>query len=115
MAKIILTVTVITALLITSCREAPRQENAEKATTESVEIGGDYIVKISSADKEGNELKLTFNNSKGIATLDFNGESIELVAQKSASGIWYKNDQYELRGKGDNVELTKEGKIVFKN
>jgi hypothetical protein len=38
-----------------------------------------------------------------------------LHAQKAASGIWYKNDLYELRGKGDNVELTKDGITVFKN
>ncbi|MGB1207543.1 MAG: hypothetical protein ACPG5B_17975 [Chitinophagales bacterium] len=28
------------------------------------------------------------------------GEQIDLVAEKSASGIWYTNDTYELRGKG---------------
>jgi hypothetical protein len=27
----------------------------------------------------------------------------------------YKNDQYELSGKGEQVELTKEGKTIFKN
>ena len=43
------------------------------------------------------------------------GEELELAGQKPASGIWYKNDHYELRGKGENLELTKDGKTVFKN
>ena len=34
--------------------------------------------------------------------------------KKPASGIWYKNDHYELRGKGEEIELTKDGKTVFK-
>ena len=43
------------------------------------------------------------------------GEQIDLVAEKAASGIWYKNDVYELRGKGEKLELSKDGIIVFKN
>ncbi|MBJ7883135.1 lysozyme inhibitor, partial [Gelidibacter salicanalis] len=43
------------------------------------------------------------------------GEQINLVEEKAASGIWYKNDHYQLQGKGDSYELTKDGKIVFKN
>lgn len=58
---------------------------------------------------------MTFNNTKNTATVVFNNETIELQGQKPASGIWYKNDHYELRGKGEEIELTKDGKTVFKN
>lgn len=59
---------------------------------------------------------MTFNNTTNTAKIYLNGgEQIELIGQKPASGIWYKNDQYELRGKGEEVELTKDGKTVFKN
>lgn len=84
-------------------------------TTESVEKVDDGIVKSSSTDKDGKKLELTFNNTKGTVTPNFNGETIELIAQKSAKGIWYKNEHFELRRKGENVEFTKDGKTVFKN
>jgi hypothetical protein len=29
-----------------------------------------------------------------------------------ASGIWYKNDSYKLRVKGNEIELTKDGKTI---
>jgi hypothetical protein len=29
-----------------------------------------------------------------------------------ASGIWHKNDSYELRGKGKKIKLTKDGKTI---
>ena len=67
-------------------------------------------------NKEGQTLDMTFNNTTNEVKVYLDGgDQIELVGQKPASGIWYKNDQFELRGKGDNVELTKDGKTIFKN
>lgn len=113
MTKTILTIAILTALFLNSCKETPKQENAETTTTESVEKVDDDIVTSLSTDKDGKKLELIFNNTKGTTTLNFDGETIELVAQKSASGIWYKNENYELRGKGNDIELKKDGKIVF--
>lgn len=42
-------------------------------------------------------------------------EQIELVAEKAASGTWCKNGSYKLIGKGNEIELTKDGKTLFKN
>jgi membrane-bound inhibitor of C-type lysozyme len=114
MTKNMLTIAILAAsLFLNSCQEASKQENVETATKETVEKGGNEIITTRSTDKDGKKLELTFNNTKGTATLNFNGETIELVAQKAASGIWYKNDHYELRGKGNDIELTKDGKVVF--
>ncbi|WP_188050538.1 MliC family protein [Flavobacterium sp. GP15] len=67
-------------------------------------------------DKNGQTLDLTFNNTENTVKAYLNGgEQIDLVGEKPASGIWYKNDQYELRGKGDHLTLTKDGKTVFEN
>jgi len=61
-------------------------------------------------------LNLTFNNTEGTVKAYLNGgEQIDLVEQKSASGIWYKNETYELSGKGDKYQLKKSGKTVFEN
>lgn len=110
MTKTILTMTMLTALFLSSCKDTTKQENTQTSTTEQVT---DDIVKSASTDKDGNNLEMAFNNTNGTATLNFQGETIDLVAEKSASGIWYTNEHYELRGKGNDIELKKDGKLIF--
>lgn len=76
----------------------------------------DEKVSVEVRNAKGEVLRMTFNNSAGTVRAYLNdGEQIEMTAQKSASGIWFKNSQYELLGKGDRYELLKDGKTVFKN
>ncbi|SEH28715.1 MliC family protein [Chryseobacterium culicis] len=111
------------ALFLTSCNKEKKATDASTTVdsiaskpSDSAAVAGtqDEIVKSTSKDKNGKTLEMTFNNTKNTATVVFNNETIELQGQKPASGIWYKNDHYELRGKGEEIELTKDGKTVFK-
>ncbi|WP_417889918.1 MliC family protein [Xanthomarina gelatinilytica] len=113
--KFHLAIAVLLVLILNSCKESPSQENASAKTTEIVEEVSDDIVKTTLTDEDGKQLEMTFNNTKGIVTLNFNGEIFTLNAERAASGIWYKNEDYELRGKGESVELTKNGETIFKN
>ena len=120
MNKTILTLAMTSALFLTSCNDTSKKENTEvttnTTTTESVDqTNSDQIIKTTSTDKNGKTLDLAVDPIKGLATVNFNGETIELIQEKSASGIWFKNDNYELRGKGNDIELKKDGKVVFKH
>ena len=76
----------------------------------------DDIVNSSLKNAKGETLDMTFNNTDNTVKVYVNGgDQIELKGERAASGIWYKNDHYELRGKGDNLELTKDGETLFKN
>ncbi|MFP7655850.1 MULTISPECIES: MliC family protein [Chryseobacterium] len=125
MKRSIFATAAIAALFLTSCnKEKTPADTATTATVDTisskpsdsaaVSAGKDEIVKSTSTDSSGKTLEMTFNNTKNTATVVFNKETIELQGQKPASGIWYKNDHYELRGKGEEIELTKDGKVVFK-
>lgn len=110
---------IILSLVLSACNDN-KQNSAEQADGHSREemhshVDPDGIVKSTALSKEGIPLELTFNNTENTATLQFEGETIELAGQRAASGIWYKNDHYELRGKGDEVELTRDGKSLFKS
>lgn len=107
-----ITIAFIAALLLTSCNNTSNQENNDHATIENTT---DDLVTTSTSDDEGNTLDITFNNTKGTATVIFNGATIELTEEKPASGFWYTNDQYELSGKGNNVELKKDGEVIFEH
>lgn len=110
MTKKILTFAVLTALILSSCTGTSKKENTETTTTETV---ADNIVTTSYVDEDGKELDVLFNNTKGTATITFEGETSELSQKKAASGIWYKNDTYELRGKANDIDLMKNGELVF--
>ncbi|MFP3834722.1 MliC family protein [Chryseobacterium sp. SIMBA_028] len=124
MKRTIFITATLTALFLTSCNKEKSAIDSSSATTDSIAskpsdsgaVSGsnDEIVKSTSKDSSGKTLDMTFNNTKNTATVVFNNETIELQGQKPASGIWYKNDHYELRGKGEEIELTKDGKTVFK-
>jgi len=115
MIRTALFIAMLSALFLASCKQKPVQEKTETSKSESVKTTSDEIVASSATDINGKKLEMSFNNTKNTATLKLDGEIIELAGQKPASGIWYKNEHFELRGKGKNVELTKDGQIVFKN
>jgi membrane-bound inhibitor of C-type lysozyme len=99
--------TVIVLFFMSCCGNTQRSNQSDNAPA------SDEIVTSSLTNAEGVQLVMSFNNTKGTASITFKGEVIDLNSQKPASGIWYKNDQYELRGKGQAVELSKDGQVVF--
>jgi len=110
-----LTVAMLVSILITSCKDNTKQNDTNINTIDQTTTASDNTVTVSKTDADDNTLDMTFDNSKDIATIKFNGDTAELTSQKPASGIWYKNDVYELRGKGNDVTLTKNGKVVFEH
>ena len=115
MTKQILTMAVIAMVFMTACKETTKKESTEKTNTENVETTNNDIVHQTLTDKDGNTLHMMFDNAKDIVTVEFKGEKAELPREKSASGIWYANDQYELSGKGNDVQLKKDGKVIFEH
>lgn len=110
MTRKILAFAILTTLVLSSCTGTSNKENTAATTIETV---ADDIVKTSYVDEDGKELDVLFNNTKGTATVTFEGETFELTQEKAASGIWYKNDTYELRGKANDIDLMKNGELVF--
>lgn len=111
------TLPLITLLFLTACTETTQQKAPQTVINKPVvdSTNNDEIISSSAKDKTGESLEMIFNNTKDIATLVFKGDTIVLNGQQPASGIWYQNNQYELRGKGDDIELSKDGKIIFTN
>ncbi|AIM39046.1 hypothetical protein KO02_21930 [Sphingobacterium sp. ML3W] len=110
-----LTIAMVISVLLTACKQGSKEEKTGSTKTEQVTATPNDIATQSLADKEGNKLAMSFDNVKDIATITINGETAELVSQKPASGIWYKNDHYELRGKGNDIQLVKDGKVIFEH
>jgi membrane-bound inhibitor of C-type lysozyme len=112
MNKKALLIAISIGLALNSCNKKIKKEaitNETSVTTDEIE---DIVTSIST-DKAGKKLDMIFNNTKNTATISFNGDTIVLLGQNPASGIWYKNEIYELRGQGEQVELTKNGVSIF--
>ena len=77
-----MTITLFTALFFTACTETAKKETAD-TTTGPTEKVDDDISKVTFTDKDGKVLELSSNNTKGAATVMFNGEIIEMAEQLS--------------------------------
>ena len=113
MIKRILVIGMLTATVFISCKEHQKQENTDSTNTH--QTTSNDVVTQSLTNKDGETLEMTFDNSEGKATVNFKGESIALDQEKAASGIWYKNEHYELRGKGNDIWLKKDGAMIFEH
>lgn len=61
---------------------------------------------------DGGKIRVRFDNPRDLAAVTregVGGGTVILAGQKPASGIWYKKDDYELRGKGDAATFTRPG------
>ncbi len=100
---LILTLVTFVFIGMISCKDKQTQSNPSD------------IVKSTAVNKDGQKLEMTFDNAKGTATVQYNGETIDLITDNPASGISYKNDNYQLMGKGEYVEFSKDGNLIFKS
>jgi len=109
-------------LAVSSCSN-PQKTQEVKTTVDTTSTSltdngqpkGDTLVVDTTINSEGKKLISTFDNVKGIATLNFNGEKIDLVEDKMASGVKYHNEHYIYTNWHGETELTKDGKVVFKS
>src|SRR5690625_2603551 len=113
MIKRTLSLALIYALVLTACKEKLKQETIEVQETEVTTAVEDDFVTTTYVNEENKELEVVYNNPQGTATFVFEGETVELEQKQSASGVWFKNDSFELRGKGNDIELIKDGEVVF--
>ncbi len=110
-----LIVILLAGTVLSSCKENPGQTNKESAQKETITGNEAEIIRREFIDSHGKNLEILFNKAEDEAIVIYRGDSINLKGQKPASGIWYKNYRYELRGKGEQVELRKDGQTIFKN
>lgn len=112
MIRYIALLSILLSFGIVSCDEA---DNNSQVITKPDPVLIDEIVNSTATDKNGHNLEMSFNNSKNIAQVEWQNEKIELAQQPVASGIRYTNDHYELLGKGELVNLVKDGTVVFQS
>ncbi|GAO42738.1 MliC family protein [Flavihumibacter petaseus] len=111
MKRILVAIGAFTAILAIAC-----QNNTTSKEPDPVFSPKDNnIVKSTVKDSSGTPLDMTFDNGKSTVIIELRGESAELSQERAASGIWYKNDHYELRGKGEDLTLTKDGQVIFRS
>lgn len=115
MTKNILTLSTAALLFLSSCNETKKQDEVVTTDTEVVDAARVEDNATSVTNAAGEKIDITYDNMNGTATVMYNGETVVLPSQKPASGVWYKNDNYELRGKGNDLTLTKDGKVIYEH
>lgn len=93
----------VSMILFGACSNSNKNQNNDDVVTATIN------------NSKGETLDVTYNTKKETATIVLNGETIVLKQQPSASGIRYANEMYEYTEWQDEVELTKNGEVVFSN
>ena len=100
MAKQILTISMMVLLFVVACQQKTTTEDSKTEQKESSTTTTSTLISKVLTDSKGNTLQLIFDNTKDVVTIEFMGENAVLFNKRPASGIWYTNKHYELRGKG---------------
>ena len=99
----ILIAAVSIAIFSTSCNSKSKQESS------------DELIESTVTSTTGQQLEATFDTANELVTIIFEGDTAVLKQQPSASGINYKNDTYEYTEWQNEIELLKNGVVVFSN
>lgn len=91
---------------------------AQKCNSEQTKhlLQNNEVINATYINSKGEKLFVLFYTKENQAVVRFvdNKASATLMSQRPASGMWYKNDEYELSGKGKVIELYKRGELLFK-
>lgn len=113
MKKCLLNLTVAALIFATSCKEKYGKMNLLKST-DTFALSNKEKLSIVTNDA-GDSLTMIFDTTRENAKVIWKQDTIHLQTQRAASGFWYKNHQFELRGKGEKVNFSKGGNSVFSN
>lgn len=103
MKKLIFILAATVLLFAAACNNSKKNQDNSEEITATIN------------NSKGEKIDITYNTAEETATIVFNGETIELKQQSSASGIHYANDTYEYTEWQDEIELKKNGEVVFSN
>lgn len=114
MKKNVLTIAIVAAaIMTTACGGRKAQETT--TTDAKTEVVENEVVKSTVTDSQGKAIILTFDNAKGTASIEFDGETIQLKRDTTASGIRLHNDEYKYEEWQGHSILYKNDEVVFDN
>lgn len=116
MNKALIVIAIFVASIATSCGNCKvKDQNEAEETTEAVAVDTSNIVNLSFVDARGNNIDVIFDNNKDVAILNYLGEEAVLASRRSASGFWYSDEDYEVRGKGNDIVISKAGQVIYEH
>ncbi len=106
----ILFIIMLSSLNFSCHRKAERCVSSNENQSEEFEPARQTLV-----NEKGEHLSMTFDHEKEMVSVLFRGQIIEMKRMPAASGIRYKNASFQLRGKGDKIKLSENGKLIFES
>lgn len=113
MEKLNLIIAVLFVMVMNSCNNDHSSKDLNNNSSKTPRVSHHDIVQRTLKNREGEILELIFDNTAMNVLIKYQGKQIVLTEQQTGSGIRYTNDQYELRGKGEDLHLSKNGEVIF--
>jgi len=109
---------ILSVILLLSCKSAetvkPEENIVKSEQRRIISETQNNIVYTRIINAQGEMIELVFDNAKNEALLMLNGEKISLLGQVTASGTKYSNEQYLFTQWKEEIELKKDGVLIFK-
>ena len=94
---------------------APERSATAVLPAAAVQGAKDSIMNQSVVNNAGDTLKQSYNFTKGTAVFEFNGERITVKRDTASSFIQYSNEHYIYKEHRGDVDIHKDGKLVWDN
>ena len=91
----------IAALLLSACTNEPQSEVTQTQSTHTTDVN----VIAYQCEQDLGQIEVRFFPTEDKAELVLEDATHELLAERAASGFWYTNGLYTLRGKGMDLWL----------
>lgn len=96
----------VAALMLTGCAQTTSiNDDANQIDAAFAEKYNDKIISIYQCQPDNKEVEVRYFPTQGVAVLVLNEQTHELHDHVTASGFWYTNGKYTVRGKGQTIWL----------
>ena len=97
----------VAALMVSACSQQPQVQTQAAASTAPLKIKGHTEVSIVlyHCEQDLGQIEMRYFPLHGVAVLVLDGVTHELQQERAASGFWYSNGLYTVRGKGEEIQL----------
>lgn len=97
----------VAALMVSACSQQPQVQPEKTAPTAQLKIKGHTEVSIVmyQCDQGLGQIEMRYFPLHGVAVLVLDSVTHELQQERAASGFWYSNSKYTVRGKGGEIQL----------
>lgn len=100
-----LTALAMLGAMLTACATTNTNDTESEVEAAFAQKYSNKVISIYQCQPDNKEVEVRYFPTQGVAVLVLDGQNHELHDHVTASGFWYTNGKYTVRGKGHEIRL----------